>query len=103
MEEGEDISFEKLDSLEEEKVEIDSEAFNVNDGICRECGGKLVKFVDNKNLLNGTITFHIIKLKCPNCNREYLDLEQAEKYDFLLLLEKAVRQPLNKLSQKIVS
>ena len=97
------MTFEELNDLEEEKIEINSNAFEVNEGICKECGGRLVKIVENRNILDGTITFHIIKLKCPNCGKEYLDLDQAEKYDFYLVLEKATKQPLEKLLRKIVS
>ena len=99
--EEENLSIEELENLEEVSLDIDEEAFEVNEGVCKECGGKLIKIVENRSILDGTITFHIIKLKCQNCGKEYLDLDQAEKYDFALLLEKAVKQPLDKLSRKI--
>ena len=97
----EDLSLEELKELEEESFDLDKNAFEVNDGICKDCGGRLIKIVENRNILDGAITFHIIKLKCQNCGKEYLDLNQAEKYDFALLLERAVRQPLDKLSRRI--
>lgn len=97
----ENATIEELENLEEESLEIDRDAFEVNEGICKECGEKLVKVVENKSILDGAITFHIIKLKCLKCGKEYLDLDQAEKYDFLLTLKKALRQPLDLVSRKI--
>ncbi len=88
--------------LKEEKLEIEEDTFEVNDGICKDCNEKLIKIVENRSILDGTITFHIIKLKCPKCGREYLDLDQAEKYDFALLLEEAAKQPLSILSKKMM-
>ena len=87
--------------MEEIRIELDENAFEVNEGICKYCHERLIKVVENRNALDGTITFHIIKLKCPKCGKEYLDLDQAEKYDFALLLEKAVKQPLDKLSRRL--
>ena len=99
--EEENTSFDELEKMEEIKFEIDEGAFEVNEAICKNCHGKLIKIVENRSLLEGAITFHIIKLKCLRCGMEYLDLDQAEKYDFLLLLEKAVKQPLEVISKKI--
>ena len=93
---------EELEELKEEKLEIGEDAFEVNEGICKDCNEKLIKIVENRSILDGTITFHIIKLKCPKCRREYLDLDQAEKYDFALLLEEAAKQPLSILSKKMI-
>ena len=101
--EEDNMSLEELRKLREEKLEIERDAFEVNEGICKDCNEKLVKIVENRNVLDGSITFHIIKLKCMKCGKEYLDLDQAEKYDFLLTLEKAVKQPLESLSKKISS
>lgn len=101
MEETENMPYEELKNLEEESFEVDENSFEVNGGFCKECNEKLVKVVENRSLLNGAITFHIIKLKCPKCGKEYLDMEQAEKYDFLVTLEKAVQQPLEIVSKKL--
>ena len=103
MEEGENMSFEELNKLEEEKVEFGKEISEVNECVCKDCDEKLVKIVENRSLLDGTITFHIIKLKCMKCGKEYLDLDQAEKYDFLFTLEKAIKsqQALKVLARKI--
>ena len=92
---------EKLEKFKEENLEIDEGAFEVNEGFCEDCNEKLIKIVENRSILDGTITFHIIKLKCMKCGKEYLDLSQAEKYDFLLTLEKAFKQPIKLLSKKI--
>ena len=103
MEEGKDMSFEKLSGLEEAELEFDSRAFEVTEGICKDCGEKLTKVVENKNILDGAITFHIIKLRCLRCGKEYLDLDQAEKYDFLLALSNAIKnkKALDFLAKKI--
>ena len=97
MEYGEDMEFEELSELEQDNLEITNQDLEVEGGSC-ECGGKLTKKVENKILLDGSITFHITKLKCQRCGKEYLDLNQAEKYDFLLMLERAIKHPLNKIS-----
>ena len=95
------MTLKELEKLKEIKIEVDKTAFDVNNGICNKCKERLVKIVENRSVLDGSMTFHIIKLKCVNCRKEYLDLDQAEKYDFLLNLEKAVKQPLSILSEKI--
>ena len=101
MEYGEDMSLEELERLEEVKFEIDKNAGQVNDGTCPDCNEKLVKIVENRQALGGDVTFHIKKLKCVKCSKEYLDLSNAEKYDLLLILEKAFKQPINVLFKKI--
>lgn len=92
MEIGENMTFEELKNKEEVKVDFDSSASEVNEGICVECGEKLIKIVENRSIPDGAITFHIIKLRCLKCGKEYLDLHQAEKYDFLFSLENAIKQ-----------
>jgi len=99
--ENEDTSIKELKKLEEENLEIDEDAFEVNEGICKDCNEKLIKIVENRSILDGAITFHVIKLKCMKCGKQYLDLDQAEKYDLLLTLEKAFKQPLEVVSKKI--
>lgn len=102
MKDESEMSLEELQNLKEEKMEIDKGAFEVNEGICKDCREKLIKKVENINLFSGAVTFHIIKLKCPKCNKEYLDLDQAEKYDFLLALEKVSREkPLEVITKSI--
>jgi RNase P subunit RPR2 len=103
METDENMTLKELEKLKEEKLEIDREAFDVNEGICKDCNEKLTKIVENRSMLDGAVTFHIIKLRCEKCGKEYLDLDQAEKYDFLLTLEKATKKPLDVLSKKISS
>lgn len=99
----EDMSYEELEKLQEESVEFDGNFSEIQEGICNECGGRLMKIVENRSLLDGTLTFHIIKLRCLQCGKEYLDLNQAEKYDFLLILEKALQQKrsLTSLSERL--
>ena len=103
MEEGENLSFDELSSMEETSIAFDSGADEVNEGFCKECNGKLVKVVENRDFLDGSISFHIIKLRCVSCGKEYLDLTQADKYDFILTLEKAMKNKvaLNVLTKKI--
>ncbi len=103
MEEAEDMTIEELNKLEEVELDINEDTSEVNDGVCQECNGKLIKVVENRSILDGTITFHIIKLRCSQCKKEYLDLDQAEKYDFALILEKALKQPLDKISRRILA
>jgi len=94
----ENMSYEELKKLQEENIEIDEDSFEVNNGVC--CNEKMIKIVDNRNLFEGALTFHIIKLKCSMCGKEYMDLDQAEKYDLLLKLEK---QPIEILTKKILA
>ena len=103
MEEGENLSFEELDNSKEETVEFDSEASSVNEGYCPDCHEKLIKVVENRSVLNGALTFHIIKLRCQKCGREFLDLDQAEKYDFALLFEKIEKEPIDVISRRILN
>ncbi len=100
MEYGEDMTLEELEKLEEVKFEIDKNAGQVNEGTCPDCNEKFIKVVENRNIGNW-VTLHITKLKCPKCDKEYLDLEQGKKYNILLMLEKAFKQPINVLSKKI--
>lgn len=98
---GKDMTLEELENLEEVKLEIDEGAFEVSEGVCPYCNEKFVKIVENRKALGGDVTFHIKKLKCIKCGKEYLDLNDAEKYDLLLILEKAFKQPINVLSKKV--
>lgn len=88
MKDEQRMSLQELESLEEIHFEIDKNAASVMEGICPSCDQKLIKYVDNKSLFDGLLTFHIIKLKCLKCKKEYLDLEEAKKYDLFLALEK---------------
>ncbi|MAG02210.1 hypothetical protein CMI42_02640 [Candidatus Pacearchaeota archaeon] len=100
MDYGKDMTLEELENLEEVNFEIDKSAFEVNGGVCRNCNGRLLKMVENRDIGNW-VTLHFKKLKCNECSKEYLDLNNAEEYDLLLNLEKAFKQPINVLSQKI--
>ena len=100
MEYGEDMSLEELENLEEVELDVDKNAGQVDEGICPDCNERFVKVIENRSI-NGWVTFHITKLKCPKCNKEYLDLEQGKKYNLLLMLEKIFKQPINVLSKRI--
>src|SRR3989338_1517623 len=89
MKEENKMSVDDMEKLEEVEIEVSKDAASVNEGICPSCNERMVKYIDNKNLFDGALTFHIIKFKCLKCKKEYLDLEEAEKYDLFLKLEKA--------------
>ena len=74
--------------MKEVRVSFGDKAFRVDKAVCPHCGLKMHKIIENKSLFDGSLTFHIIKLKCEKCNREYLDLEQAEVYDMYLIFNK---------------
>lgn len=98
----EDLTYEELSKFKEIKeLVIDKNSFKLSDGFCPECTQKMSKVIENKNLFDGAVTFHIIKYKCPKCNKEYLDLEQAEKLDFFLLIKKLSKKPLSTITQSI--
>ena len=96
---GRDKKLEELESFEEANIEFDRNARHVEDGVCPHCHEKFVRVVEHKNVGN-LFTLHFIKLKCSHCGEEYLDLDNAEKYDLLLMLEKAFKLPINVLSRK---
>lgn len=75
--------------LEEVEMKLDEKAFRVDKATCPSCGLKMHKIIENKSLFEGSLTFHIIKLHCEKCHREYLDLEQAQVYDLFLIFNKA--------------
>jgi transcriptional regulator NrdR family protein len=89
-----------LEELEEVKFEVDESAFEVNEGICKDCNEKLVKIIEDRNV-GDWVTFHIAKLKCSKCGKRYLDFENANEYDLLLTLEKIFHQPIDVLSKKV--
>ena len=82
------MSLKELESLEEFPFEIDESATQVIEGLCPICQQKLVRYIDNKSLFDGLLTFHIIKLMCLQCKKEFLDLEEAKKHDLFLALER---------------
>lgn len=82
------ISLGEFEGLEEVKLDINKDTLNINKGICPKCDKKMEKYIDNKSLFDGTLTFHIIKFKCLKCKKEYLDLDEAQKYDLFLKSEK---------------
>lgn len=82
------MSMEELRNFEEIDLEINKDALIVNEGVCPKCKEKMIKYIDNKSLFDGTLTFHIIKFKCQKCKKEYLDLNEAQKYGLFLKLGK---------------
>ena len=98
----EDASEAELENMETVKLEVDEKSFTVTSGECPTCNEKMEKIIENKNLFDGSLTFHLIKFRCEKCGKEYLDLEQAEKYDLYLILERAARQPLSVLTKNVL-
>ena len=103
----EDLSLEELEKLKEVKIKVDKDSFKVTEGICPKCNNKMVKVIENNSLFDGALTFHIIKFRCDKCKKEYMDLEQAEKYDLFLALkkisgEKSIDFVSNNLLRKII-
>ncbi len=95
----EDLSLEELEKMEEVEFEIDPGAFKVDKAFCPDCKKKMEQIVENKDLFDGTMTIHIIKFKCEQCGKEYLDLNQAEKYNLYLKLSKvAPERPMEFLN-----
>ena len=104
MKEEREMTLREIRRLRKESVELGDSVFGVQEGTCKDCRHKLVKKVEDRTILNGAATFHIIKLKCPRCGKEYLDLDQAEKYDFFLALEKVSKEkPLATIAKKIIA
>lgn len=97
---GRDITLEELENLEEINIKFDKDSGHVDGGTCPDCNEKFVKIVENRNIRDW-VTFHITKLKCPKCDKKYLDLNNAEEYDLLLTLEKAFKQPIKVLGKKV--
>ena len=102
MELYENLKEEELSELEEIRdMVIDKNSFRLGEGFCPECNEKMDKIIENKNLFDGAITFHIIKYRCTKCNKQYLDLEQAEKLDLFLIINRLSRKPLSVITQNI--
>ena len=101
MEYGKDMALEELEKLEEVDIEFDKSAGHVDNGNCPDCNEKFVKVVEDSEVFGGDVTFHITKLKCSKCGKKYLDLNNAEKYDLLLMLKKVFKQPIGVLSKKV--
>jgi len=70
-----------------ESIELEGN-LQINEISCLDCKVKMNKKKEDKGLFDGAITFHFMKLKCPQCKKEYLNLEEAEKYDLFLKLRK---------------
>lgn len=91
----------KIVMRQEVKMKLGEKAFRVNKAVCPHCGLKMHKMIENKSLFDGSLTFHIIKLKCEKCAREYLDLEQAQVYDLFLIFNKMyAHKSLETLTEK---
>ncbi len=102
MELYEDLNEEGLSKFEEVKdLVIDKNSFKVSEGFCPECSEKMDKVIENMNLFDGALTFHIIKYRCSKCDKEYLDSEQAEKLDFFLTIKRLSKKPLSVITESM--
>lgn len=82
-------------------MKVSEKSFRVDRAICPHCGVKTHKVIENKSLFDGSLTFHIIKLRCGKCNREYLDLEQAQVYDLFLVFNKLKERSLHNVVERV--
>ena len=98
---GKDMTLEELEKLEEIDIEFDKDVAYIKEGVCPNCNEEFIKVVEDSDVLGGDVTFHITKLRCPKCDKKYLDLNNAEKYDLLLMLKKVFKQPIGALSKKV--
>ena len=80
-------NIQELEQAERVSLEINESSFSVDKGACPVCEKNLTKYIETRSLFDGSLTFHLIKFKCEICKKEYLDLNQAEKYDIYLKLE----------------
>ena len=74
---------------EEVKFEIDKDAFKGP----FECHGKKTVLIDKKTSY-GDIDFTYSVWQCRKCKKEYLDFEQARKYEKFLIMKKVLEDKL---------
>lgn len=90
--------------MEEVEFKVDKTSFEVEEGICPACGKEMTKVIENKSLFDGALSFHLIKFRCNLSGKEFLDLNQAKKYDLFLLLNKiSSKKKLKDLTQNVRS
>ena len=92
---------EKLDELysnikeedlgEEVKFEIDKDAFK--GGVPFKCHGKNTILI-NKKISHGGMDFAYNVWQCKKCKKEYLDFEQAKRYEKFLIMKKLLEDKL---------
>lgn len=82
----------KQEDLEEEvKIKVSKNAFKT-ELHCDECNIKMKKVVLDMDIPDSSITIHFEAFKCPKCEKEYLNGEQAEKLDEILVINKIVTE-----------
>ena len=102
MEPYQELKEEELNEFVQIKdLVIDKDSFKLGEGFCPECNKKMYKIIENKSLFDGAVTFHIIKYRCTKCNKEYLDLEQAEKLDLFFIIQKLSKKPMSIITQSM--
>jgi len=77
------------DLIEEVKFEIDKDAFKGP----FTCHGKKASLVEKK-ISYGDLDFTYNIWQCRKCKKEYLDFEQARKYEKFLIMKKVLQDKL---------
>ncbi len=88
-----EIDFENIkeEDLEEEvKFTFSKDAFKDKQLHCDDCGRKMVKSKVLIDIPNTNLKTNMEVYKCLKCNVEYLNGEQAKKFDNILMLVKAL-------------
>ncbi len=88
-----EMNFENIkeeDIGEEVKFTFSKDAFRDKDLACWECGCNMKRVKILIDLPNVDLKASIEVSKCDKCNIEYLNGEQAKKYDKILMIAKAL-------------
>jgi len=80
------------DIREEVKFEFEKDAFKDKQLHCDICNIKMKKIKILINIPNTNLKHNLEVYKCPKCNTEYLNGEQAKKFDKALVLAKALSE-----------
>ena len=67
----EDANEKELEEMEEiEDVQVGEHAFTIAESGCPTCSRKMKKFVEEKSLFDGFLTFHINKFRFDGCKKK---------------------------------
>lgn len=86
----EEIELAPEDFEEEIEVKIDNSAFKSEDLHCSNCNKKMSKVDLNIKIPDTSLTLHITSFRCKECDKEYLNGDQAEKLDRALAIAKVI-------------
>jgi len=90
-----EISFENLkekDLGEQVKFTFSKDAFKDKDLTCWECEHKMKRIKTLIGLPNTNLKATIEVFRCDKCNTEYLNGEQAKRFDKVLMITKALTE-----------